>query len=39
MKKKSLVGYIYKCEFNDVLYWQDNQWIAINEDFTPFKNK
>ena len=39
MKKKSLVGYIYKCEFKDVLYWQDKEWIGICEDFMPFRHK
>ena len=38
-RKKSLVGYIYKCEFHKVLYWQDDEWINIAEDFMPFKHK
>jgi len=38
-KRKSLVGYIYSCEFKDVLCWQDGEWIAINEDLMPFRHK
>ena len=38
-KRKALVGYIYKCEFNDVLCWQDGEWMMINEDVMPFKHR
>ena len=38
-RKKSLVAYIYKCEFYNVLYWQDDEWVAISEDYMPFKHK
>ena len=38
-KKKSLVGYIYKCEFREILYWEDGEWMKISEDFAPFKHK
>jgi hypothetical protein len=38
-RKKSLVGYIYSCEFSKVLYWQDGEWIGIDEDVMPFKHK
>jgi len=30
-RKKSFVGYIYSCEFRDVLAWKDD-FICMNED-------
>lgn len=38
-RKKSFIGYIYKYEFDDVFYWQNDEWLSINKYYMPLKNK